>query len=301
MNSPQTLCKNIKNREELWFFEKAVPNCNSDFKIGVKIKEKLYSQKSEFQNIEIYDTNRFGRMLVLDGIIQTSENDEFIYHETICHTPMFYHPKPKTVLIIGGGDGGALEEILKYPIEKAFMVEIDKKVTDACKTYIPSICKNAFNDPRTKVLFQDGYEFIKNHKNFFDVIILDLSDPEGPAENLITTKFYNDVKNALTENGIIAIQSGSFTYQPMEVTTINQRVKQVFPYVKVHKTVIPTYQSSEFSITIAAKFDLNSVKLETIEKRFEELNLKDLKYYTPQVHFASAVLPTYLQKIVTTK
>ena len=286
------------NNKETWFFEKTPPNCESEFKVGIKIKEKLYSGKSEFEKIEIYDTDTFGKMLVLDGIIQTTERDNFIYHEMMTHLPMLYHQSPKKVLIIGGGDGGMLKEVLKYPVNEAWMVEIDGKVVELCKKHMPSLSDSAFEDKRTKLIIDDGKEFIKKHKNYFDVIIMDLSDPHGPAEELITETFYQNVKEALTENGAISIQSGSFEYQPKEVATIHQRVKNIFESVKIHKAVVPTYQGGEFSFTIAAKFDLNSVTQKEIKEKFNRLNLQNLKYYTPEIHFASAILPKYLQDIL---
>ncbi len=280
-----------------WFFESSLPNCEQSFKIGINTKKKLYSGKSKFQEIEIYDTDYFGKMLVLDGIIQTTEKDNFIYHEMLCHTPLFYHPNPKKVLIIGGGDGGALREVLKHQIEEAWMVEIDGEVVELCKKHMPTLSDGAFENEKTNLIIGDGKETIKNHKNYFDVIIMDLSDPEGPAEELITEEFYQDVKNALTENGVISIQSGSFEFQPTEVATIHQRVKNIFESVKAHKAVVPTYQGCEFSFIMAAKFDLNSVTEKEINYRFNKLNLENLKYYTPEIHFASAVLPKYLQNI----
>lgn len=281
-----------------WFFENTPPNCEANFKIAIQKKEKVYAEKSEFEEIEIYDTYSFGKMLVIDGIIQTTERDNFIYHEMLCHTPLFYHPNPKKVLIIGGGDGGALREVLKHPIEEVCMVEIDNKVIEVCKKYMPSLSDGAFESEKLNLTIDDGKEFIKKHKKYFDVIIMDLSDPAGPAEELITEKFYQDVKEALTENGVISIQSGSFEYQPTEVATIYKRVKNVFGSVKAHKAVVPTYQGGEFSFIMAAKFDLNIVTKKEINNRFNELNLPNLKYYTPEIHFASAVLPKYLQDIL---
>ncbi|MFH1643602.1 MAG: polyamine aminopropyltransferase [bacterium] len=280
-----------------WFFERNIPNSEPNFKIGIKTKEKLYSAKSEFQNIEIYDTNFFGKMLVLDGIIQTTENDNFIYHEMMIHTPMFYHPNPKKVLIIGGGDGGALREVLKHEIEEVYIVEIDAEVVELCKKHIPTLSEGAFENKKTNLIIDDGKKVVKNHLNYFDVIIMDLSDPDGPAEELITEAFYQDVKKALTKNGVISIQSGSFEYQSKEIATIHKRVKSVFESVKIHKAVVPTYQGGEFSFMMAAKFDLSSVTEKEIKEKFKLLNLQNLKYYSPEIHFASAILPKYLQDI----
>ena len=280
-----------------WFFETTPPGSTISFKQAIEIKEKLYEGKSKYQKIEFFDTTNFGRILVLDGIVQTSEKDEFIYHENMCHLPMFYHPNPQKILIIGGGDGGSLREILKHPIEKAWMVEIDGKVVQLSKKYLPTLNNGAFENKKAEVIIGDGKDFIKKHKDFFDVIILDLSDPHGPATELSTEKFYQDVKNALTKNGVISIQSGSLTHQHSVPCTIYKRTSKVFESVKVHHGVVPTYQGGMFSFTIVAKFDLNQVTLENLQKRFEKLNL-DLKYYNPQIHLASAVLPTYIKELL---
>ena len=278
------------SKNDRWLFEAAIPNCETLFKIGIKIKEKLHEEQTKYQKMEIYDSDLFGKMLVLDGIFQTTEKDEFIYHEMLCHLPMFYHKNPRNILVVGGGDGGSLEEMLKHPVDNVYMVEIDGQVVEACKKYIPSICKDAFENEKAHVIIGDGKEFIKKHENFFDVIALDLSDPIGPAEELINIDFYKDVHKALKDDGVISVQSGSLTWQPQEVATISKRLKTVFNSIKVHKAVIPTYQGGEFSITIAAKFDLGNISLTNIEQRAKKLNL-DLKHYTPQIHLASAVLP----------
>lgn len=176
-------------KKSKWFFEENVPYDFSEVEIGMKVKKKLYSGRSPFQKIEVYDTFAFGKMLVLDGIVQTSEKDEFIYHEMLCHPPMFLHERPKKILIIGGGDGGSLKEILKHKVEKVWLVEIDKKVIDICKKNLPFISKNAFKNKKAEIVITDGKEFIKSRKNFFDVIILDLSDPTSPGKDLITWIF----------------------------------------------------------------------------------------------------------------
>lgn len=291
------MTQQITNENKQWFFEATPPGATSSFKQGIEIIEKLYEGKSKFQRVEFYDTKSFGKILVLDGIIQTSEKDEFIYHENMCHLPMFYHPNPKKVLIIGGGDGGSLREIVKHPVEKVWMVEIDGDVVELSKKHLPTLSDGAFESKKAEVIIGDGKKFIKDHKNFFDVIVLDLSDPHGPAEDMISATFYNEVKEALTENGVISIQSGSLSHQYIVPATVYKNTSKVFKSVKLHHGVVPTYQGGMFSFTIAAKFDLNIVKLEDLKKRFEQLDLK-LKYYNPEIHLASAVLPTYIKDLL---
>ncbi|PIP24136.1 MAG: spermidine synthase [Candidatus Nealsonbacteria bacterium CG23_combo_of_CG06-09_8_20_14_all_37_18] len=289
--------KNPITEKDKWFFEESVPYDVSGTKIGIKIKKKLYSGKSSFQKIELYDTYAYGRILVLDGIVQTSEKDEFIYHEMLCQTPMFLHENPRRVLIIGGGDGGALEEVLKHKIEKVWVAEIDAKVIEVSRKYLPSISKRAFKNKKSEITIGDGKEYINKYKDFFDVIILDLSDPGGPAKDLMSLDFYKKTKRALRKNGIISIQSGSFTCQPGLVSTIFSRIRKVFPYTEIRRAVVPCYQAGEYSFTIGSTADLEKITLKDIKKKYKKLKL-DLKYYSPDIHFASKVLPKYLKEMI---
>ncbi len=173
-------------------------------------------------------------------------------------------------------------------------------VVDVSKQYLPSICANAFDDEKATVIIGDGKKYIKNHQNRFDVIILDLSDPDGPAEELITKDFYEDVKNALKKDGVICVQSESLTGQATLAATINKRLNAVFSSVKVHQLVVPTYQGGIFSVTVASDANLDKVTLQQVEEKYAKLNLQ-LKYYNPQIHFASSALPTYLENIFITR
>ncbi len=284
----------MRNRKNNLLFETAnIPYDTSGTESVLRVKKRLYSSRSSYQKIEIFDTFDFGKILVLDGIFQTSEKDEFIYHEMLCHLPMLYRQNPKKVLIIGGGDGGALEEILKHPVEKVWLVEIDKKVIDVSQKYLPLISKGAFKDKRVEVVIGDGLSFVKKYKNFFDIIILDLSDPWGPAKKLISLKFYQDVKKALKKDGIISVQSGCLFYQIKLVSIIFERLKKIFPSVVIHKAPVFLYGLGELSFTVASGLDLNKINPKDVERKFRKLKLK-LKYYRPKIHFASRVLPKYL-------
>jgi len=286
---------NIIFSKNKWFFEDQVPYDEGTTMIGLKIKKKLYSGKSIYQRIDFYDTYSFGKILVLDGILQTSEKDEFVYHEMICHIPLFLHKNPKKVLIIGGGDGGSLKETLKHKAEEVVMVEIDKKVVDLSKKYLPSISKNAFKDKRAKLIIGDGKAFIEKNTNTFDVIILDLSDPDGPAKELTSLNFYKNVKKCLKKDGVISVQSGSFSVQPKLVSTIYNRIKKVFPFYEIHKAVVEAYQAGEFSFTIGAKENITKVTKKQLENRFKKAKLK-LRYFNPSIYFSSKVLPKYLKE-----
>jgi len=213
----------------------------------------------------------------------------------LSHPPMFYCQNPKKVLIVGGGDGGVLEEVLKHPVEKVWLVEIDKKVIDVSKKYLPSICKGGFLDKRAEIIIGDGLEFVKKYKNFFDVIILDLSDPWGPARKVISLKFYKDVKNALKKNGVISVQAGCLFGQIKLSSIILHRLKKVLSSVLIHKAPVPLYDVGEQDFTVASDLNLKKITIREVERRFKKLNL-NLKYYRPEIHFASAVLPKYLMK-----
>lgn len=287
----------MQKQKRIYYFEKEVPFEKSDTKIGFRVQKKLYSGKSQFQKIEVLDLYTHRKTLVLDGIIQTTEQDEFIYHEMLCQVPMFLHSSPHNVLIVGGGDGGSLEEVLKHPlVKKVVMVEIDDKVVEISRKYLFSISKNAFQDKRATLIIGDGKKFIKNHKNEFDIIILDLSDPTGPAKKLISLSFYTDCKKALKKNGIISIQSGSLTTQPKLVSIIFKRLSKIFSYVRVRKANVPSYQAGEYTFTIASDFNFSRVSQSVLLKKFKHADKMNLKYWSPEIHFASSVLPAYLQQ-----
>lgn len=278
-----------------YVYEGDVPYQTMDTKIGFRVKEKLFSGKSEFQKIDIYDLFFYGRTLMLDNIVQTTEKDEFIYHEVLCHTPIFAHPDPKNVLVIGGGDGGSLEEVLKHKrVKKAVMVEIDGKVVEMAKKYIPSISKKAYEDERAELVIADAWDYLKKNQGEFDVVILDLSDPSGPAEGVISLPFYRAVKKAMKKDGIVSVQSGSLTIQPGLVKKIYKNLQKVFKYAVVRRTVVPAYQAGEYSFSMASDFNFNNITMDTLKRRFKSSGL-DLQYWSPEMHEATTVLPKYIQ------
>ncbi len=285
--------KQTKQKNQ-WFFEKSVLE-RQTIKTGIKIKKKVYSGKSPYQKIEIMDTFAFGRILILDGIIQLSKKDEFIYHEMLAHPAIFIHPEPKKILIVGGGDGGILKETLKHPIKEIYLVEIDKKIIEISQKYLPFVSKRAFKDKRAKILIEDGIKFVKRYKDFFDIAILDSTDPLGPSLKLFSKNFYQDIFNALTKKGILSIQSGCLFEQFFHLKSIYQEVKNIFPYVEIHKASIPSLQHDEYSFILASKLNLKKISSNDIKKRYNKLKL-DLKYYSPEIHFTSTVLPKYLKE-----
>lgn len=284
-----------------WFFAKPVPGTKQDYKVGFRIKKRLFSGKSKYQKIEVFDTFGMGRMLVLDGIVQLSERYEFIYHEIISHLPLFYHPNPEKVLIIGGGDGGVLREVLKHPTREVFLAELDPKVIEISKIFLPFLkLERSLRDKRVKLCFEDGAVFVKKFKNFFDVIIIDSTDPVGPAQGLFSQKFYRAAYNALSKDGIFITQSGNFIDQFSEANSACKKMKSIFSSVRVHRATVFDYELTDFSFTLASKkIDLEKFNSKVIKKRFEKLrDSKGLKYYSSEIHFCSGILPKfYRQKL----
>lgn len=285
--------------KENWFFEKELPKTIQNYKIGWRLKKKIYSGKSKYQKIEILDTFGLGRILALDGIIQLSKKYEFIYHEMISNLALFSHPDPERILIIGGGDGGVLREVLKHPLKEIYFVELDPKVIEISKKYLQFMkLKSSLKDKRVKFFLEDGAKFVKKFKNFFDVVIADSTDPSGPSKILFSEKFYQAVFNALSKEGIFITQSGNFINQFPEIKSIYKKLKSIFHFVRVHRVPIFDYQLTDFSFTMASKkTNLEKLNLKVIKNRFENLPAsKNLKYYSPEIHLASAILPKFYQQ-----
>lgn len=259
------------------------------------VDEILFESKTEHQHLIIFSNEQFGRVMALDGVIQTTEKDEFIYHEMLTHVPLFAHGNAKRVLIIGGGDGGILREVLRHPeVEHVTMVEIDQAVVDMCKKYFPKHSDGAFDDPRVNLVINDGVEFIVNNSEKFDVIISDSTDPEGPGEVLFSSRFYQGCKNSLTEGGILATQNGVSFMQIEEVQTTYNRFEGLFKDRWFYAAPVPTYVGG--IMTLAWGTDdasLRQQSVEEIRERFSRANMKT-RYYTPDLHVASFALPQYV-------
>ncbi|TDT50804.1 polyamine aminopropyltransferase [Fonticella tunisiensis] len=260
--------------------------------MSYKIKETLVRKKTKYQDLAIVDAEVFGRMLVLDGIVQTTIKDEFIYHEMITHVPLFTHPNPKKVLVVGGGDGGAIREILRHPsVEKAVLCEIDGDVIEECKKYLPEI-SHALDDPRCEIFVGDGIQYVKDHKNEFDVIIVDSTDPFSIAEGLFGGNFYKDIYDALTEDGLFIAQTETPFFLPDTVRKVFNDAKAIFPITKLFMAGIPTYPGGYWSFTIGSKkYDPSQVDTTKIPDW-------DTKYYTPELHKAAFVLPKYIKDVI---
>ncbi|HID79780.1 MAG TPA: polyamine aminopropyltransferase [Aquifex aeolicus] len=249
------------------------------------VSKVLYHTKSQYQEILVFENPFFGKILVLDGVVQLTERDEFIYHEMLAHVPLMAHPNPKKVLIIGGGDGGTLREVLKHKsVEEAVLVEIDREVIETSKRFFPNLSES-FEDPRAIVVNEDGVKYLQDYENEFDVIIVDSTDPVGFAYVLTTEEFFKTVFRALKGDGIYAGQSESLHYHLDIVRRFQNNLNSAFPIVDLYTAVIPTYAGYWWTFSIASKkYDVRQPKR---EKDYET------KYYSPVVH-KNAFLPDEL-------
>ncbi|WP_106769483.1 polyamine aminopropyltransferase [Paenibacillus faecalis] len=273
---------------ELWFTEKQTPA----FGITAKIRETFVHEKTDFQQLDMIDTEEFGRMLVLDGMVMTTIKDEFVYHEMVAHPALNTHPNPKKVLVVGGGDGGVIREVIKHPeVEKAVLVEIDGKVIEYSKKYLPEIA-GKLDDPKVEVIVNDGYMHILNSKNEYDVIMVDSTEPVGPAAPLFEHGFYQGIYEALKEDGIFVAQTDNPWFKADLIQKVNKDVKQIFPIVRVYAANVPTYPSGLWTFTIGSK---KHDPLEVDESAIQEM---DTKYYSPRLHKAAFVLPKFVEDLV---
>ena len=278
---------------EGWFTETLYP----DFQQRLQIGKVLYRQKTEFQDLIIFENARFGRVLALDGIVQTTENDEFCYHEMLAHVPIIAHGAARRVAIIGGGDGGALEEVLKHDIETATIVEIDRSVIDVCREFLPSIGGDAFDDARTELVIADGTKFVRETDQTFDVIIVDSTDPIGPSLPLFEQEFYADCRDRLSENGILVTQSGVTFMQEHEARDTHARMSPLFADATLYLTQVPTYGAGFMTLGWGCRSTApRRTPAEVIQRRYDEAGLTT-RYYSPSVHVASFALPGYIEAL----
>ena len=278
---------------DLWFTENHTENVRFSF----KIKKQLYSSKSYYQQIDVFDTFEFGRVLVLDGYIMLTEKDEYIYHEMVTHVPMAVNPEIENVLIIGAGDGGTLREIGRYKhIKRIDMVEIDEQVVNVCKEYLPQTACS-FNDPRLNLFIADGLKFVRQKSNDYDLIIVDSTDPFGPGEGLFTKEFYGNCFKALTDKGILINQHES-TYYDSYVDMVKRTHKRIggsFPVAMVYQTHIPTYPSGQWLFGFASK-NLHPIH-DLQEDKWNEFKLKT-KYNNTNLHKGCFALPNDVMEVL---
>jgi spermidine synthase len=276
---------------ETWFSE----TLHSGFQQRLEISEILFRSQTELQDLVIFENPYFGRVLTLDGAIQTTERDEHCYHEMLAHVPILAHGSAREVLIIGGGDGGALRDVLKHSsVDHATMVEIDRSVVDMCAEYMPSLSDGAFDNPRADIVIADGVKFVRETDRRFDVIIIDSTDPIGPAAPLFSDEFYADCREILTDDGIIVCQSGVGFVQPDEARGTYQRLDRLFDDAALYLTQVPTYAFGYMTLGWGAKSGrARKTDIATIQARFDAARIHT-RYYTPGIHAGSFSLPAYM-------
>lgn len=274
------------------FYQEITP---AGFGIAIKKKNVLFSDKSEFQKVEIIESDStLGKFLTLDDLMMCTEGDEYHYHEMIAHVPMMHHKAPKSVLVIGGGDGGTVREVLKHKtVEKVVLCEIDGMVIDACKKYLPTMsCE--LDNPKVEIKVEDAIEFVKDKTNEYDVVLIDSTDPMGPGEGLFTEEFYTNVRKSLKAGGILAAQSESPVVNKEEISKMYKLLKKVFPICSTYTSNIPTYPGGYWAWAFC------SVDVEPLsyfaEDRESDIT-KSCKIYNKDYHYARFALPNYLKDI----
>ncbi|KAL8839227.1 MAG: hypothetical protein Q9176_004558 [Flavoplaca citrina] len=276
-----------------WFRE--IGNLWPGQAMTLKVNSVLHHEKSKFQDILIFESSNHGIVLVLDDAIQCTENDEFAYQEMITHLAMNSHPNPKKVLVIGGGDGGVLREVMKHStVESAVLCDIDEAVIRLSKKYLPAM-SIGLRHPDTSVFIEDGFEFLRNRKNEFDVIITDSSDPNGPAKTLFEKNYFELMNEALREGGIVITQAeNQYLHLPL-IVQLRKSCLEIFPRVEYGYTTIPTYPSGQIGFLVCCKDKDRNVK-EPLRSWNVEEEEKLCKYYNKEIHSASFVLPVFARK-----
>lgn len=282
--------------------------------MGIRFQETLYGDEvfqgftadallfegaTPYQKVQIFATQRWGKVLVLDGIVQTTEKDEFVYHEMLTHVPMFACANARRAMIVGGGDGGILREVLKHDVEHVDMVEIDRTVVDYCITHMPTL-NNAgaiYKDPRAELVIEDAFEFIKREKRKYDVIMVDSTDPVGAGEVLFSNTFYDLCRSALNPGGVLALQDGVVFLQPHESRQSMQLLRGLGLKARCYAIAVPTYYGGNMTLGLASD-TLAALQpdLATLEARFAKAAFQTV-HYTPALHCASFVLPRWMQEI----
>ncbi|MDD5126570.1 MAG: polyamine aminopropyltransferase [Dehalococcoidales bacterium] len=286
----------MSNEQEKWFQDRISLN----FAQLHRYDEVLYSGRTKYQSVQILHSPNYGKTLVLDNKIQSSEADEFIYHEGLVHPPMLAHPKPEAVFVVGGGEGAILREVLKYrTVKKAVMVDIDEEVVALSKKYLPEHAAGAFEDPRTEVYHEDARAFLEKSTRKYDVIIIDLPDPldEGPAYLLYTQEFYRMLLGKLTANGIISVQSGSaMLTELLNFTSVANTLRSAFASVCPYVVAVPGYGGPWGLTTASMKLSPAQLSKEEIDHRIAERGITGLRFYDGTTHQGIFSLPRYLRE-----
>jgi len=277
-------------KKDVWFEEKV----NDQVGQIVRVKEVVLSERTAYQQVDVLDTDQFGRILILDGAINVGEKDEFISHEMLTHVPLFVHGDPKMLLVIGGGDGGAVREALKHPVDRIDLAEIDQRVIDISRRYFPSV-SCGLNDPRVSIHIQDGTRFVADKKSTYDVIIVDSTDPVGAGTALYEEGFYRDVYGALTPDGIVTTQTESPFFDRNIIRDLYPKLRRVFPVVCTYFAPVPFYPGTYWSFAFCSKgvHPLNDLKpTKRLTRRIKT------RYYDEQVHRVAFILPACFRELL---
>ena len=255
----------------------------------------LTEVRSPFQKIQVVESSHLGRVLLIDDLIMLTERDEFIYHEMIAHVPLFTHPGPENILIIGGGDGGSVRECLKHPpVKQIDLVDIDEMVTRACLKYLPAVAGRIFSE-KVRCRFEDGVKLVQETTDRYDLIIIDSTDPISVGEGLFTREFYRNCFNILNADGILVAQSETPAYMPETVAGISAKLKAVFPSVQFYQAHIPTYPSGHWLFAFASKkYDALRDFREKAYRRFAD----PLRYYNAEIHRGAFALPNFVKELI---
>jgi len=269
-----------------------------DYAQSLRVDEVFYDSETEHQRLKVFRNGTFGRVLTLDDVVQTTEGDNFIYHEMLTHVPILAHGAARRVLIIGGGDGGMAREALRHrSVEHVTMVEIDAGVVEFSKEHLPMLSQGAFDDPRLRLVIDDGAAFLRTTSERFDVIIVDSTDPIGPGEVLFTDTFYGHARRALTEGGILVTQNGVPFLQGEELTNTMRAFKALFADWGCYMATIPTYAGGPMAFGWGTDGTARDVPLDTLAERFAAAGI-ETGYYTPEVHKGAFALPTYVGRLM---
>lgn len=278
------------SRKEIWY-----ETLHANFGQYFSIDRVLYQQKTAHQDLIIFENAALGRVMALDGVVQTTERDEFIYHEMLTHVPLLAHGNAKRVLIVGGGDGGMLREVCRHnTVEHITMVEIDANVVNFCRQYLPNHSAGAYEDPRFNLVIADGVDFVNQTRETFDVIISDCTDPIGPGESLFTSAFYDGCARCLNDGGIFVAQNGVCFLQQDEAVNSHRSLSLSFKDVSFYQAAIPTYYGGIMTFAWASQDSaLRHLSLDALQTRFAASGI-ECRYYNPAIHMGSFALPQYL-------
>ncbi|MBL8831036.1 MAG: polyamine aminopropyltransferase [Rhodospirillales bacterium] len=281
----------VRKPKTRWFDERLYPHVRQ----GLSISKILFRERTAHQDLIVFENPTYGRVLALDGIVQVTQKDEYVYHEMMTHVPILAHGRARRVLIVGGGDGGILREVLRHKsVTHVTMVEIDRAVVDMCLKWMPSVAGKSFADRRTNLLIADGAKFVAETRERFDVIIVDSTDPIGPGEVLFTERFYRDCKRCLTAGGILVNQNGVPFLQPGEVPMTRKRRGKSFAAASFYMAAVPSYYGGLMALGWATDDrKATDVSLATLRRRFAAARIKT-RYYSPEIHRGCFALPAFV-------